>query len=316
MPEEITRERVIYRDDRDDSSSDEYYERREPPRGGFRTVQRYRVTPSRVEPLDEYGDFPRRQSTFIQRYREQEPFREPRRESVRNVVYRRDQRGWEPGRIVHEPDIRIEPRVTVARGEQPYRAGPPPPPPASTNIRQRHAIRRAATLPVRFDQQEGAEGATVFEERDTESYRRPTEIERSPSPVRIRERIIERERSSSPLPLTGRREIERSRIVERTREDIEGLEIEAYSFAFSRHRKNLPSRDSTLVSIPEAAERSSAPPSPPSRTASQAGKVLLISGSRYTGDGSIGGSQSADVTFVEDATQPSRKGSQPVFRWV
>jgi hypothetical protein len=58
-------------------------------------------------------------------------------------------------------------------------------------------------------------GPLVLRERETETFTRPPERRpRSPSPVRIRERIIERERSPSPPPL----ERVRTRVVERERE--------------------------------------------------------------------------------------------------
>lgn len=57
-------------------------------------------------------------------------------------------------------------------------------------------------------------GQLVLRERDTETFTRlPERRPRSPSPVRIRERIIERERSPSPAPL----ERVRTRVIERER---------------------------------------------------------------------------------------------------
>jgi Domain of unknwon function (DUF3824) len=139
MPE-ITRERVVYRGgrDRDDDSDDDRstLSRRESGSGGgYRTVQRYRVTPSRVEPVederrssrtllevrDRRGDRldiertsdrfepparPRSaidirpRSSIVDRYVEREPLREPERsERTRTVVYDRDrrdpERGWD-----------------------------------------------------------------------------------------------------------------------------------------------------------------------------------------------------------------------------
>ena len=134
MPE-ITRERVVYRGDRDDDSDDDRstFSRRESgSAGGYRTVQRYRVTPSRVEPVeddrrtsratlevgrhgsrleidrtsDRFEAPPRPRSaidirprsTIVERYVEREPLREPS-ERTRTVVYERDrrepERSWE-----------------------------------------------------------------------------------------------------------------------------------------------------------------------------------------------------------------------------
>ena len=127
MPE-ITRERVVYRGGGDDSSDDDRstLSRRESS-GGYRTVQRYRITPGRVEPVEDErrtssrtllevgrrGDrleIDRTSDRFVpperprsaidirprsiisERYVEREPLREPERERTRAVVYERDRR--------------------------------------------------------------------------------------------------------------------------------------------------------------------------------------------------------------------------------
>jgi hypothetical protein len=78
--------------------------------------------------------------------------------------------------------------------------------------REREPDRRPDFL--RDDYGRGDAGPLVVRERETETFTRPPERRpRSPSPVRIRERIIERERSPSPAPL----ERVRTRVVERER---------------------------------------------------------------------------------------------------
>ncbi|PMD44644.1 hypothetical protein L207DRAFT_542300 [Hyaloscypha variabilis F] len=140
MPE-ITRERVIYRGgrDRDDDSSDDdrstfsHSHRESSGGGGYRTVQRYRVTPSRVEPIEDerrtsrttllevgnrrgaHLDIERTsseriegpprprsaidirpRSTIVERYVEREPLREPLR----------DERSERTRTVVYERDRR------------------------------------------------------------------------------------------------------------------------------------------------------------------------------------------------------------------
>jgi len=154
MPEQITRERVIYRGggrDRDSSSDDErstVSRRDSHSGGGYRTVQRYRVTPSRVEPVederrssrtllevrDRRGDRldiertsdrfepparprsaidVRPRSTIVERYVERESPREPERsERTRTVVYERDRREPEQERS-WDRDFRREPERDV-----------------------------------------------------------------------------------------------------------------------------------------------------------------------------------------------------------
>jgi hypothetical protein len=89
------------------------------------------------------------------------------------------------------------------------------------------------------------------------------------------------------------------------------VEQEAYSFTLSRHTKSLPSRDSTVGSLSDISEKDSVPPSDAHAKPSQPGKVLHVLKSHYTGDGSIGGFQSAEVKYGEGG---SRKGSS-VFKW-
>ncbi|KAH8654579.1 hypothetical protein BGZ60DRAFT_532947 [Tricladium varicosporioides] len=92
----------------------------------------------------------------------------------------------------------------------------------------------------------------------------------------------------------------------------------AYSFTLSRHLKTSLSRDSTLDSGSDTSEHetsttidsSSKPPIP------HQGKILRVLQSQYTGDGSIGGIQSAKLSILEDHNDCNQKASEHIFRWV
>lgn len=163
---------------------------------------------------------------------------------------------------------------------------------------------------------------------------------RSSSPVRTRERYLKRSRSPSPSGSQLERERERRRrrlrqlradreldhdddysprhtYMSRNRNFMNDayMERDAYSFLLSRHIKSSWSRDSTLGPISDTSEPDSTP-APQATTNPQLGKVLCVSESQYTGDGSIGGLQSAVLKVIGDETEGFRKGSQPVFRWM
>lgn len=120
-------------------------------------------------------------------------------------------------------------------------------------------------------------------------------------------------RDKEPYSLRDRRRIRRS---PRFYEDDVDPEQEVYSFRFSRHTKSLMSRDSTVGSLSDISEKDSVPASQPLTSSPQAGKILHVSQSNYTGDGVIGGFQSAELKATGDIGQGSRKGSQPLFKWV
>lgn len=92
-------------------------------------------------------------------------------------------------------------------------------------------------------------------------------------------------------------------------------EKESYSFMLSRHTKSSWSRSSTLGSVSDPSEPDSTP-APPAPSTPQSGKVLRVTQSKYTGDWSIDGLQSAELTIMEDDSKGSRRGIQPVFRWM
>lgn len=104
-------------------------------------------------------------------------------------------------------DVRGPPPVRVRERDREYEE-------VDTYIRrEREPDRRPEFLRDDYGRTEG--GPLVLRERQTETFERPIERRpRSPSPVRIRERIIERERSPSLPPV----ERIRSRVVERERE--------------------------------------------------------------------------------------------------
>lgn len=90
-----------------------------------------------------------------------------------------------------------------------------------------------------------------------------------------------------------------------------------YSFSLSRHTRSPLSEDETLGSVSEPSEKDPKTPEPQSfEKVAPAGKVYGVLRSRYTGDGIIGGLQTAKLTFIRDATSGIRKGPSPIFRWV
>jgi len=237
--------------------------------------------------------------------------------------------------------------IRIRRGATPRRA---PERPLHSIYPARH-IRRASTLPVRFNDDVEVEGDTSDDQRReprdfSDEYR---EGATSSVPIEIQQRDAERERLRSPVIISNlrarsrspspiiERVIRRERIIRsrspspsRTRErsrshgyyddefDQEDQETEKseYSFSLSRRSKSLFSRDSTLGSISDTSESGWFIPESPAPLGTAQGKTLHVSRSRYTGDGSIGGVQSADLKVLDDTNQVSRKVSQSVFRWV
>jgi hypothetical protein len=91
----------------------------------------------------------------------------------------------------------------------------------------------------------------------------------------------------------------------------------AYSFSLSRHNRSPLSEDGTLGSVPEPSEKDPTITEPQSlESGALAGKVYGVLQFRYTGDGVIGGLQTAKLTFLRDATPGIRKGPPQVFRWL
>ncbi|KAH6668177.1 hypothetical protein B0J14DRAFT_600005 [Halenospora varia] len=92
----------------------------------------------------------------------------------------------------------------------------------------------------------------------------------------------------------------------------------AYSFTLSRHLKTSLSRDGTLDSGSDTSEHetSTTTDSPSKPLPSHQGKILRVLQSQYTGDGSIGGIQSAKLSVSEDHSDYSRRTSEHIFRWV
>jgi hypothetical protein len=95
--------------------------------------------------------------------------------------------------------------------------------------------------------------------------------------------------------------------------DLDLDEQEVYSFTLSRHRKSLFTRDSTGGSLSDISEKElvvSAGSIP------QPGKYCHVLRSKYTGEGSLGGFQSATLKVSGETNQGSRRSPQTVFRWV
>ena len=90
---------------------------------------------------------------------------------------------------------------------------------------------------------------------------------------------------------------------------------EAYSFVLSRHRKSLPSRDSTAGSLSDISEKELVPLSHASSKVAQPGKLHVLQ-SKYTGEGTIGGFQSAALKVFENSSAGNRKIPHSIFRWM
>ncbi len=174
-------------------------------------------------------------------------------------------------------------------------------------------------------------------EREPEYFEHGRRRSRSPSPIVIRN-TFGRERSRSPdssVDLDYERErsrrtsrayryahsrddyeLERVRFDRDANDEDAGWEKDAYSFRLSRHTKSLLSRESTQSSISDASEDTeSSPPDETRLKSPQPGTTLLVSQSKYTGDGSVGGVQSAEISLMSDVNLSSRKGAQPIFKW-
>ncbi|KAF4628859.1 hypothetical protein G7Y89_g9299 [Cudoniella acicularis] len=265
------------------------------------------------------------------------------------------------------PEYRYVPRPTSGRQIPDYQARHVVPSLRNPPIYPARPIRRASTLPVRFDDEgiiaretlrrsrpirleRGTDRAPsevpqefvddypnvnpdyeVVREREPARYSTRERKSRSRSPVYVQERVVTerdgRPSSSEDSDSETDREIERERIRRELRQlraekeydsylaGIPILEEDTYSFQLSRHIKKTSSRDSTLGSVSDTSEPDLAPTSQ-ANAVFQQGKVLRVSRSRYTGDGSIGGLQSAELTILDNEVENSRKSSQEIFRWV
>jgi hypothetical protein len=151
-----------------------------------------------------------------------------------------------------------------------------------------------------------------------------------PSPIRPRERerervrVRSRSRSGSRSPLRriryvdnpGRERHNRSRRSPYDYEEDLDTGQGSYSFRLSRHTKSLFSRDSTVGSLSDISEKEVIPAHQALGNIPHVGKQLHVLHSKYTGEGSIGGSQSAALQVTEDANKGMVKGSQSLFKWV
>jgi len=142
------------------------------------------------------------------------------------------------------------------------------------------------------------------------SKRRPRS--RSPSPPPI-PRTDSRERSYSP-PLEIRTRSKQNpferEIDWNIYDDTPGSRLDAYSFRLSRHVKSPLSRESSVGSLSDASEPNQAISSSPPIKGLSVAKILHVTDSKYSGDGTIGGLQSVEMKAQDE------KGSQPLFSWV
>ena len=95
-------------------------------------------------------------------------------------------------------------------------------------------------------------------------------------------------------------------------------EYDVYNdFILTTDKKSPLVPDSTLESAVEHSEKGSIfSESQTPGNGSNTGKVLHIIRSQYTGDGSIGGLQAAQLTAIHDVNKNSRSSCSPVFRWM
>lgn len=94
------------------------------------------------------------------------------------------------------------------------------------------------------------------------------------------------------------------------------LKSSAYSFEFSRHKRRSLSQGSPSESLSKPLEEETVASEPQARFSGAKWGSVQVVRSQYTGDGSIGGLHSVKLTTIHDATQGSRKGMMPIFRWM
>jgi hypothetical protein len=226
--------------------------------------------------------------------------RAPRRSSTLPVRFDDDMRILDDERIVPEPKpIVVE---EVQRDFPPPRFPSPSPPPVRGGYRPAHG---------QSDDDSSSHGdydSTSDEGPRTRRRRRISRREREERTSRSRYYDRDRYTSSTEYSETTDSEDDENR--------------DAYSFSLSRHTRSLFSRDSTLGgsvsdisekdSITAAVQAEVSAPGPKSKP----GKIQNVICSQYTGEGSIGGFQTAQLTVIQDVGQASKKGPVPVFRWV
>lgn len=92
---------------------------------------------------------------------------------------------------------------------------------------------------------------------------------------------------------------------------------ETFSFSLSRHTRSLLNEDGIFSSISELSEKEPKALDPLGfDTFAQACKAYRIFRSQYTGDGIIGGLQTAELKFVHEIAPGTKKGPSPIFQWV
>jgi hypothetical protein len=187
-------------------------------------------------------------------------------------------------------------------------------------IYPRRPLRRASTLPVRFEDGssefrsvDGQEGGSQSKPQNDSAGRRPSipdeeaVVIEEHSPVRS-SRYVDDDYSSDEEGIT----------IPRYGRDVDDEpNADAYSFSLSRHTRSLLSRDSSAGSISDISESDILdPPSGPNCNDPHAGNILRVFGSNYAGDGLIESLQTAELKVSQDTGQAPRSGPQPMFRWV
>lgn len=90
----------------------------------------------------------------------------------------------------------------------------------------------------------------------------------------------------------------------------------AYDFNLTRRTRSPLVGDSTVGSATGSERAFMISESQVPSSGSGMAKVVHVLRSRYTGDGSIGGLQAAELTVIQDVNQNLRKDQLPVFRWM
>ncbi|KAG9229285.1 hypothetical protein BJ875DRAFT_202844 [Amylocarpus encephaloides] len=142
----------------------------------------------------------------------------------------------------------------------------------------------------------------------------PSQADREPSRPRLRSRVSDSSLSGVssdsdvsyyPRPRWGtRRKISPS---------DDGPEV--FSFKLSRYKKGLLNRDSTVASTAGISEKDFAVSPTPSTNVPRVGKLLHVVESHYTGDGALGGDQSAVLKVAEDTNAEARQ-TPSIFKWL
>lgn len=95
-----------------------------------------------------------------------------------------------------------------------------------------------------------------------------------------------------------------------------GSDSDAYDFSLSRHIKSGSSDSSTLWSVSEQLQKESTSLEHKPSTGLKSSNVYRAIRSQYTGEGTVGGLQAAQVTAPKDTINGHQKSLTGLFRWV